>query len=392
MGLGITPSKLTRETRRLKQQVARLLRGQRDPKVNRRHQAFRPKPDYAAIQDCYAQSELASMPETFALWRIIGNDLVPRHRKGQSRDNLAFMLDHEPELRDCQKHWLLNRIHDADVEAAIIKLLQSHNQPFHRIPFDIDEYAKQPWDMDGIPIALRSRHCDAFGPDSRSRLEQHIRRRKNIYAINNNGARNTTILLGRNLAKWVLPWDGNCFVTESAWESIVAAVNRQAYLPYFIVPMARVENNSRLLNTDFNPPANEEPQVILRRDAKEMFDERLPYGRWPKVELLWRLGVTGIWDRYSVEPFDIPRPTLALEAYQYAKAGWVARLESGAPYENGPRAAKDRNRAREEAVINFLDGLDQSVLQQGKGHGIEVCARTEASTRKAQPALPGFRY
>jgi hypothetical protein len=79
-----------------------------------------------------------------------------------------------------------------------------------------------------IPIALRSRHCDAFGPDSRSRLEQHIRRRKNIYAINNNGARNTTILLGRNLAKWVLPWDGNCFVTESAWESIVAAVNRQA--------------------------------------------------------------------------------------------------------------------------------------------------------------------
>jgi hypothetical protein len=156
--------------------------------------------------------------------------------------------------------------------------------------------------------------------------------------------------------------------------------------------MARVENNSRLLNTNFNPPANEEPQVILRRDAKEMFDERLPYGRWPKVELLWRLGVTGIWDRYSVEPFDIPRPTLALEAYQYAKAGWVARLESGAPYENGPRAAKDRNRAREEAVINFLDGLDQSVLQQGKGHGIEVCARTEASTRKAQPALPGFRY
>ena len=92
----------------------------------------------------------------------------------------------------------------------------------------------------------------------------------------------TTMARATRLSYWDVTWPSGfsrgtaiALSQSSAWESIVAAVNRQAYLPYFIVPMARVENNSRLLNTDFNPPANEEPQVILRRDAKEMF-ERTP--------------------------------------------------------------------------------------------------------------------
>jgi hypothetical protein len=47
--------------------------------------------------------------------------------------------------------------------------------------------------------------------------------------------------------------------------------------------MARVTNNSALFEPDFEPPANEEPQVAFRRDAVERFSESGRYGRRPKV-------------------------------------------------------------------------------------------------------------
>lgn len=37
-------------------------------------------------------------PDTFVLYRIIGNDLPPRHRVGQGRDSLRFILEMEPSL------------------------------------------------------------------------------------------------------------------------------------------------------------------------------------------------------------------------------------------------------------------------------------------------------
>ncbi|WFP65107.1 hypothetical protein [Mesorhizobium sp. WSM4904] len=72
------------------------------------------------------------------LVRIIGNDLEPRHRKGQSHDNVRFVLDNEPELPDCEKFWIVNRIVDPDEEARIVDLLQSRGQSFHTIPFELD--------------------------------------------------------------------------------------------------------------------------------------------------------------------------------------------------------------------------------------------------------------
>ena len=360
--------KLKRETLRIARRMTR--------KITRRHKpptgsapASPVNIDFTAIEERYAQTDLARMPDTFALWRIIGNDLVPRHRKGQSRDNVAFILKHESQFPNCSKHWLLNRIYDPDEEAAIIALLEQHNQSYRRIEFDFREYAKQPLDLDTLPEALRSLGSGAFGPRKQSKLETRFLRHKNNYAMNSNSARNTALSLGRRTAKWVLPWDGNCFVTDDGWESIQAAVTKQPFLPYFIVPMARITENTIVLK-DKVPPATEEPQIIFRCDAEEMFDERFPYGRRPKVELLWRLGIPGIWDRYIMEPFDLPRPALARQAYQYAQAGWVARLSSGAAQlETGNNSARRRDQAREEAIIQFLDLLDRVVAQQGENHG-----------------------
>ena len=57
--------------------------------------------------------------------------------------------------------------------------------------------------------------------------------------------------------------------------------------------MARIQKNDQLLDEDFNPLAEEEPQIAFRCDASETFNEAFPYGRFPKIELFWRLGVPG---------------------------------------------------------------------------------------------------
>ena len=219
-------------------------------------------------------------PDDFVLYRILGNDLFPRHRKGQTRTNLALILAHEPELEDCRKRWIVNRIIDPAEEALIIDLLERSGQAYTRIPFDIGEYAGIGWAEDGFaePGFFLSKSYEALGPEARARAEVHARRLKNIYVMNNNGGRNLALREGRGLARWVLPWDGNCFLTESGWREIRRAVLEQPDLKYFVVPMLRVSSNELLLRGQMERPAEDEPQLIFRNDAVEMFDEARPYG------------------------------------------------------------------------------------------------------------------
>lgn len=184
--------------------------------------------------------------------------------------------------------------------------------------------------------------------------------------MNNNGARNAALRQGLLRAKWVLPWDGNCFLTHSAWNEIVSIVRSKPYFKYFIVPMTRVQNNQDLLNPDSRPEPTQEPQIIFRYDAKEEFDESFPYGRRPKVELLWRLGVLGPWIKWKKEPWDLPFPENSPEAGQFIFAGWVARLFSGNPEleENNQDNFFKRGPARIEPIMGTLDRLDQELLRQ----------------------------
>lgn len=92
------------------------------------------------LQAEYVNKGLDKMTDTFILYRIIGNDLYPRHKKGQSRENLQFVLENEPELVHCEKKWVVNRIIDKREEQAIIALLLQHNQEFINIPFNKEDY------------------------------------------------------------------------------------------------------------------------------------------------------------------------------------------------------------------------------------------------------------
>ncbi|KPA23225.1 putative glycosyltransferase EpsE [Shimia sp. SK013] len=330
----------------------------------------KPKPqavtDFAALRAEYYSKGLQEKPDTFALCRIIGNDLPPRHKSGQSVRNLRFLLENEPIFEDCKKSWIVNRVVDPAQQRAITDLLDEHGQSYVVIPFELDEYRRAGWKLSGFPrpdFMLRDQFDEMTHYDQ-LRAQAHIRTEKILYAVNNNGARNVALDMGRDEAKWVLPWDGNCFLTQQAWDEVRSAIQETPYMKYFVVPMVRVSDNQPLIEGGEIPEPEEEPQIIFRSDSSVLFDEKLPYGRRPKVDLLWRLGVPGVWDSWADDVWDLPRSKRSEDAGAFGEAGRVARLASG--QEEGEEAplTKSVNRAiaRSEGLIDLLDGLDQQAL------------------------------
>ncbi len=317
----------------------------------------------------------------FLLVRIIGNDLEPRHRQGQSRDNLAFILANEPPLPGCAKRFLLNRIVDPEEEARLVALLAAHGQTPVRLAFDPQAYRRAGWETAPIPANLLTGPGLArLDAETAERLWHSTWARKNRAVMNNNGARNAALAAGRAAgARWILPWDGNCFLTLDAWTALRAAVLARPELPYFITPMARVAENADLLVPGFAPPAAEEPQILFRADAAEEFDPAFAYGRRPKVELFWRLGIPGPWDKWKDDPWDPPRRPAAPDRGRFGTAGWVARLASGKEHlEQADLASfKARGVARREGIAASLARLDAALAAPPDPLGL-ACYATAA--------------
>lgn len=328
--------------------------------VMRRMNAFTARRQMNKARASYSRSALKSSPDTFALYRILGNDLPPRHKQGQTRENLKFMLEHEPEFPGCAKIWVLNRIVDRDEKDKIISLLKKKNSEYIDIPFDADEYRRIGVNEQGLPPAgyLERRPGDEW---LRLTVESQKLKNKNLYLMNNNGARNLALRHGRDRAKWIMPWDGNCFLTMDAWKEIQRSVAGSPWVRYFMVPMARTGSNENLLGPGFRPRAEEEPQIIFRSDALEEFDEDLPYGSMPKVELLRRLRVPGKWDAWPrVHPWEKKQGRgRSPERFQFSWCGWVARLDSG--NEQAERDPGSRGLERVRGIVGFINSLDASL-------------------------------
>lgn len=320
-----------------------------------------------------------SPDDTFIYYRIIGNDLYPRHKRGQSLENIKFILDHEPALEGCHKKFIVNRIFDKENEASIIDLLNARGQDYLIIPFDAQEYQRIGFDVDGFgePGFLSSKKFESFEKAKRVRVETSVYRRKNAYVMNNNGARNAALKDGRGRARWVMPWDGNCFLTQEAWDAIRSTVLDAPDCKYFIVPMARVLNNNDLVNGSVVPDPVEEPQIIFRQDAAERFNESFVYGRRPKVELLWRLGVSGKWDAYKDDLWDAKRRPRSPEATFVRRAGWVARLFSGQSSLETDDTEAELKRAvvRTEAIISTLQALDAATAGASSERQVSINER-----------------
>jgi hypothetical protein len=333
----------------------------------------------------YVTRRVYERDPTAVLYRIIGNDLPPRHRRGQSLENVRFILQHEPTLAGCERRWVLNRITDDEQEAAIIELLEQHHQPYLRIPFEEQAYRRIGWrfqDFERPGVTYGKALDDLPEPAQRVALD-HIYHDKNRYVMNNNGARNAALRDGRGRANWILPWDGNCFLTAEAWDEFREAVATHPHAKYVVVPMARVLDNASLLVEGMRPQAREEPQIAFRFDAAEEFDETARYGRRPKVKLFYRLGLEGPWDDWLDLPWESMPRDHGPEAGQYIRAGWVARLFSGERHLEADM--KGRGLRRIEAIRGHIDRIDERLVRRRfrQDRLFAVCEDTLAFQRDA---------
>ncbi len=321
----------------------------------------------ASLKDA-EEARIDALPDSFALCRIIGNDLAPRHKKGQSISNVRFILENEPEFENCTKIWLLNRIFNSETEAQLVSLLEEHGQEYHRIPFVVGEFQTIGYDFTNFEDPMifangRLDRMDAEGYTSKGgkmRAILQAYKARNNYVMNNNEARNTALELCLKHAKWALPFDGNCFFTRKAWEATRSDILTHRDKRYFTVPMARIHNNDVLLSNDQILEANEEPQLAFRCDAPLRFDPSHPYGRRPKVEMLLHLGIPGEWTNWFQDPFDVPPRKVSAEGYRVGTAGWVVRLASGKERLEAAERQAQQNRtlARAVAIRSTIDKLE----------------------------------
>jgi hypothetical protein len=279
---------------------------------------------------------------TLALIRSIGNALPPRHKASQTLDNLNFTLHHEANVPNLQKHWLLNRLVDKQVEQQVVDLLTRYDQNYTILPFDLEEYSNLKFDFDlfepeGI---LDYVHHPHHFTQNNLLFKQAMEIEKNLYVCNVNGARNTMMEIGRSLGvTWILPWDGNCFITERGLEELIQKLSVETG-KYSMTPTHRVVGeNVQLLDPNYQREPSEEPMLSFRTDAEARFHPRLWYGRKDKVELLLRMKIPGHWNKannFSRWEFDklappLLSPLLDVGDAGVPKVGWAFRLNSGNP-------------------------------------------------------------
>ena len=154
----------------------------------------------------------------YIIYRIVGNDLPPRHASDQSLRNVQFILDNEQPFPQCEKRWILNRIANETSRQRLIELLQSRNQLVINIPFTLRDYAKCNVNWRDYPMPNYTEQAfknPVFVERYGTVLLDGLLHDKNIYAMNNNGARNVALRAGKaSGARWILPLDGNIFISQ----------------------------------------------------------------------------------------------------------------------------------------------------------------------------------
>jgi len=301
---------------------------------------------------------------TVCVCRIIGNDLFPRHSRGQALANLRTILREESNPFGWDKLFVLNRIVDARVLEAAVAEIQAAGHAVEVIPFDSETYRSLRYrpDLFGGRSYFRSSDFFAKDPFAQDRERIWACGEKIRYLMNINGARNLALAKGRTSADWTLVLDGSCILPDRVFHALQLEISQAPFVPYVIIPMRRLPAGCDLDEADISPTRKEEPQVAFRSDAIEQFDEAYPYGVRDKTSLLNRLGVPGPWCGWVPLAWHPENPTRSPDRYRYKFAPVsVLRLTSGIA--NGslelPSAQMKRYRSRITAIFGTLQVIDR---------------------------------
>ncbi|CAI5488445.1 unnamed protein product [Closterium sp. Naga37s-1] len=213
------------------------------------------------------------------MYRIIGNNMPPLQCPSQLLWNTQYALRHEGELEGCEKRWVINQIVNRTERALLIDSLLAHGYSLNH-------------------ILIRRLNL--------SKISQYPREQWLDVVTAQNEARNAAIDDGvRAGARWILPLDGNHFITQEAWAAIRRSAEQaesKGYM-YFKVPVHRLHAEQKPAwlhaNSTFTTirryiPQMIESQLAFRNDAPERFKAGMVYGMQNKLELLQRAcGVAG---------------------------------------------------------------------------------------------------
>jgi len=274
----------------------------------------------------------------YLLCRIIGNDIPPRHSPRQSFENLKFICANEAEFAECDKCFIFNRVIDADRLEAMCEWTKEAGHRYEVIPY--------------VPNEFRACVND---PQRRH------------YLTNINAARNFAIHLGES-HKYVLPLDGGCFFHPSGWAGLDTQVRINPGRAFFVVPMCRAscyaevmaEKPERRIRETYRMGEVEmhgatEPQLMFGRGMDILFDIGRAYGSCDKAEVLWRLGVPGVWDNWGVKDKRLVLKYRGASVHSGTgiQAGWCFRLPSGNPVADADNLS--RSEARREGVRRLVE-------------------------------------
>jgi len=228
------------------------------------------------------------MKYRYCVFRIIGQDVPPRHVEGNSFESLKYLLEHEPPLTGAYKKYYLQHNLPRLYRERIEELLVQHN-------------------------------CSWItGLSSFATLNQ---------------SRNYCIEKGLESAEYVLPLDGRSYFTEQDWiqfDRIARATNEAGYvLPQVQIPSSNEDPGYNFYETAVYEGKRvtflREPALAFSVDMTVRYPAATRYGSDVSSWYLMRgLGVPGIWDHVSPDIF------LKTPFYHKLKyAGCVHRLSSG---------------------------------------------------------------
>lgn len=208
----------------------------------------------------------------YVLCRILGNELPPRDILGSKFEVFKYIFENEFVAPGVTRLWVFNRILDSDYLDQIKKPVLDAGETYIELGIDWRQYLSS------------YRECDSLNA-----------------LIGINHARNEAFRKARQMGQFSILLDGDCFFTEAAWDAAILELSKdQKAHPerqFYAVPSVRITRED-LTCQELTQRPTEEPMLIARYDAIDLFDESIPFGRGEKVEFMRRLGLVTEGNRY----------------------------------------------------------------------------------------------
>lgn len=332
--------------------------------------------------DVQADADQASAA---VLIRILGAASDRRDPDAGLCDQLAFILDHEPDHPGLQKRWLLNRIADSGLRDQLINLLNRHQQTWHEMSFESQAYASCWTDIGSVP-----EDCHPWGESFRGldgefqgQVLAYVARRKTRYLFNLNEARNQALRLAPASARWVFPWEGCCFLTSEAWQ-VIRPVLDLPDIAYLAVPTSLLSDSHALLSGPSQPPlADGIPLLGFVNHSQQSYNAGLDELAEIDTDLLRRLGLPGPWLHADpdVVGWSGLETTPLPDRGRLVQAGWAYRLPPHPPEDLAERRENVRQSARRMDMRLVRDALDAQPLH---------CWLGLAAAKDSIPGLKAF--